>query len=322
MRTVLSILTRPAALLLAGLFFVTGCTNRDTLPAERTPFSVQATLSTNVITIGDPVSVRWDAIHPPDARVEWPSLEEHDKLIIRERRTERASLDETLMRSSLRFVLTSFSIDEHVIETGPVRFLRPDEDPLERELPPRTLTVQSVIETDEPALQPNKPMLEWPDRVPRWIPVFLAIATLALILGLLLSRFLTRRRTYLQHPPPPPAHETALNALRALRDKQLIERDEVESFYVELSAIVRRYLEDRFELRAPESTTEEFLREASGSGALKTDHQALVGDFLTQSDLVKFARFRPDANNMQDAFAAAEKLVRDTIPVATTEGPS
>jgi len=34
----------------------------------------------------------------------------------------------------------------------------------------------------------------------------------------------------------------------------------VESFFVAISAIVRRYLEDRFDLRAPELTTEEFSR--------------------------------------------------------------
>ena len=41
--------------------------------------------------------------------------------------------------------------------------------------------------------------------------------------------------------------------------ERLVERGELERYYVGLSAIVRRYLEDRFGLRAPEMTTEEFL---------------------------------------------------------------
>ena len=36
-------------------------------------------------------------------------------------------------------------------------------------------------------------------------------------------------------------------------------RQGIEAFFVEISAIIRRYLEDRFDLRAPELTTEEFL---------------------------------------------------------------
>ena len=52
---------------------------------------------------------------------------------------------------------------------------------------------------------------------------------------------------------------TALNRLRA---QGLIEQGQFEDYYVQLSSIVRHYLEDRFHLRAPEMTTEEFLHDA------------------------------------------------------------
>ena len=55
---------------------------------------------------------------------------------------------------------------------------------------------------------------------------------------------------------------------------------------------MRRYLEDRFELRAPELTTEEFLDVAGSANRLSHDHQSLLRDFLRQADLVKFAGVR------------------------------
>ncbi len=66
-------------------------------------------------------------------------------------------------------------------------------------------------------------------------------------------------------------------------------RRPIESFFVAISAIVRRYLEDRFDLRAPELTTEEFLALAGSASSLSHDHQHLLRDFLRQADLVKFA---------------------------------
>jgi hypothetical protein len=63
----------------------------------------------------------------------------------------------------------------------------------------------------------------------------------------------------------------------------------VEAFFVSISYIVRRYLEDRFELRAPELTTEEFLALAGTAPDLTDEHRSLLRDFLRQADLVKFA---------------------------------
>ena len=105
-----------------------------------------------------------------------------------------------------------------------------------------------------------------------------------------------------------------MNALRDLLAKGWIETENSEPFYIELSSIIRRYLEGRFGLRAPERTTEEFIREAVTSRLLSSDHQMLTSEFLEQCDLVKFARHRPKRADMQNGYNAAERLVRETIP--------
>ena len=97
-------------------------------------------------------------------------------------------------------------------------------------------------------------------------------------------------------------------ALQRLRE----ENPPVDVFYTRLSDIVRRYLEDRFQLRAPERTTEEFLYETSRNGLLSAEHKELLGRFLQECDLVKFARLQPDDTDRQRAYDAAEKFVRET----------
>jgi hypothetical protein len=112
--------------------------------------------------------------------------------------------------------------------------------------------------------------------------------------------------------PPPTPYELAIRALQRLRE----ENPPVEEFYTRLSDIVRHYLEGRFYLRAPERTTEEFLYEVSTNNTLAQGHKDLLGAFLQESDLVKFARHHPEQSDMQRALEAAEKFVRDTQPQA------
>lgn len=112
---------------------------------------------------------------------------------------------------------------------------------------------------------------------------------------------------------PPSPHEAAIRALQQLRE----ENPPVEEFYMRLSDIVRRYLEDQLGLRAPERTTEEFLYEVARDHALSAEHRELLGAFLQESDLVKFARFRPGEEDKLRAFGAAERFVRESVVGAT-----
>ena len=89
----------------------------------------------------------------------------------------------------------------------------------------------------------------------------------------------------------------------------------MDAFYVQLSLIVRRYLENRFSLRSPELTTEEFLNEMGRSPDLARSHQQLLRDFLVQADLVKFAGHRPEAEVVAESIAAAERFLEDTRDV-------
>ena len=110
-----------------------------------------------------------------------------------------------------------------------------------------------------------------------------------------------------------------------------------EAYYVALSAIVRTYLEDGLQVRAPEMTTEEFLmavtrdssaprsrsarRPPKGRGGhpsrLPSTHQHLLGTFLAQADLVKFARHRPSQDESDVAYEAAKRFVDETRPSHT-----
>ena len=138
-----------------------------------------------------------------------------------------------------------------------------------------------------------------------WLVIVLALLVIAAV-----SIWLWKRKkptTATEIVVPPTALEIAIEALRQLQE----DNPPVEQFFIRLSNIVRQYLEARFALHAPERTTEEFLCEVSQNRTLSEAHKELLGAFLQECDLVKFARHQPDAADRQRAFRAAERFLRE-----------
>ena len=141
--------------------------------------------------------------------------------------------------------------------------------------------------------------------------LWLGLLGLALAVAIGWMWWRKRRRTAgpaVPATPLPTPLEIALAALQQLRQTEL----PVEEFYTQLSTIVRQYLENQLQLRAPERTTEEFLFELAQGCQLSEEHKNLLGAFLQEADLVKFARHRPGPEDKGRALGAAEKFVRES----------
>ena len=113
------------------------------------------------------------------------------------------------------------------------------------------------------------------------------------------------------------AYDIAHSRLSQLTKTDDLDAEAVQAFFVELSDIVRHYLEDRFNLHAPELTTEEFLDVAASSPDLSSDQKSFLQGFLRSADKVKFARHIPDSQTMHKALSAAADFVEQTKQEST-----
>lgn len=305
-----------AAGLAAGLALAASCRRgaapQAAAPAE--PLSVEVRASTNVVGVGTPVRVVARIAHPAGARLEYAEPGRGKTVIVRDRRATTRAEGPGREVSEIAYTLASFEVGDHEVFTGAVRAVSADGKALEKPWPFAAIRVASSLAGTNDAPRGLKGPVLWPPSFPRWLWVLPLIAVLALAAALTAAWLLRRAKAPAPPPPLPPAHVTALAALARLRAQPWMERGEVEPFFVELSAIVRRYLEDRFGLRAPERTTEEFILEAASSDRLSAAHQQTTRAFLEQSDRVKFARDTPGRPEMEGALASAERLVRETTP--------
>jgi hypothetical protein len=133
------------------------------------------------------------------------------------------------------------------------------------------------------------------------------------IFKLIISYIFKKRREMLLKQQDP--FQIWFSKLQELHDNKLLDKGHVHEFYVQMSDIVRHYLEDRFYLRAPEMTTEEFLHMIQDSGKIEQEHKHLLKDFLTDCDLVKFAKYGPDKKETENTYLSAVGLFEQTKPV-------
>lgn len=141
-----------------------------------------------------------------------------------------------------------------------------------------------------------------------WLVLAALPVGIAAIAGLVV--FVRRRRSQAKRRN---AYEIARGHLdELLARSHPTNQDEVDEFFVAISGIVRRYLEDRFQLHAPDLTTEEFLELSSTAGELSREHQSLLRDFLRQADLVKFAGVTASREEMQRSSDLAIRFLEET----------
>lgn len=89
-----------------------------------------------------------------------------------------------------------------------------------------------------------------------------------------------------------PLHEQLLVDLLALEKKQLWETNQVKLYYVELTNLLRNYIEKRFKVMALEQTSFQLIKNLKSSG-ISADGLQIIKNVLEMADMVKFAKAIP-----------------------------
>ena len=188
---------------------------------------------------------------------------------------------------------------------------RPGGDGKEHRLETEGLTVEieSVLGTELPSLAELKPAVGPVELPPSGqARVWWAAAAIAAVAGLVFVWWLRKRRRKKPAEEVLSPQELARRELQRLLDDRLAERD-VKLFYVALTAVVRRYIERTTGIRAPEQTTEEFLREISLCDVFPLEESRRLRHFLEAADLVKFAAYQPRTEDLEQSVQRAKAFI-------------
>ena len=222
------------------------------------------------------------------------------------------------MRTNVRrfhYQLEPAHAGKHLIRSVSIEFLdkRPGSEragePALVETDPLEVNVTSELGSEAPSLANLEPMLP-PQAVPQTYAIgWLVAAGLAGVLAILVVLVLRRRKRRPVEPRRQTPEEIAQAALAALLAENLPARGLIKVFYVRLTGIVRQYVEDTTGIRAPEQTTEEFLRDMRSRAAFPPERSARLAEFLEAADLIKYAGQQPEEGQIDQAIARATRGV-------------
>ena len=273
-------------------------------PARAQLPTVEASIDTAQVTLGDPVELRFKLRYPPAYRpVPAGELGLPTELQARPLAALKGPQGDAASEQVWRYELKSFALGTHVIPPLAVQFAAAG-DTLVRHSAALELEVGSVrreAEGQEP--RDIEPPFEIPGGLPLWLAVALGTALLAAAVFGLLWYLDRRRQRPASLPPLPPVDYIAeLGRIE-------LEQADFKAYYSRLADLLRRFLEERLGVEALERTTGEIVR-ALRQTELEEAQVAAIGAFLDRADLVKFARFTPPLEEARSAPEAAVGLVR------------
>lgn len=148
------------------------------------------------------------------------------------------------------------------------------------------------------------------------------------VLMVALDRYLKARGRRLgdlfKPAPPQPPHVIAIAALEALHHQKLWQNNKHKLYYSLLTEILRTYIDGRWGVSAMEMTSDEIIA-AMRSIELPDKARMDLTAILRDADLVKFAKFAPEAEQNENDYQKAYYFVEETKPVeenpSAEEGP-
>ncbi len=149
-----------------------------------------------------------------------------------------------------------------------------------------------------------------------WIIIIFIILLVALIAYFLYNKYKKPKEEerIIRRAPPIPVYIKALQSLDKLKEKKLWQQGKVKEYHSELTGIIRKYFEDRYNFHSLEMTTAQQMIVLNRV----MDNQKLIditGGFLANADMVKFAKFVPlpsvNEEMMQQAYDIIEKTKKE-----------
>ncbi len=281
--------------------------------------SVSAALNKNDILIGDQIRMELDISYPSGMSFEVADLSgientEGIELLKVYPVDTVPSSEGNLLHQTL--ILTSFDSGQYLIPQIPVSFLSGDQRQTVNTNTLLLIVNPYPVSQDTVQLQPIKGIIAEEKTIEDYLFVLIGIGIVAL-LGFLGYFFYKRSQNQEELAPlviKRPPYEVAMEKIESLRASKLWQQNKIKAYQSELTFILREYLEDRFKIKALESTSDEIIEDLKKLDEVGEDWRDELNKILQTADLVKFAKAIPPVEVHAAGLDKLETFVVQTKP--------
>ena len=328
MRTVSIIFVNRVSLLL--LLLLSGC-SRSAQPgavedgpevlrrvSEKGPVRMTVRVSPHEPRLSDLVHLEIEVVAPEQIEIKAPTFGNAvGEFVVRDYHEDSSGTSsESKERARIfRYQLEPVQSGTHLIRSVVIEFVDHRDSSEEKDKvatiasDPIEVKVSTMLEDQVPDLGqledmlPPQPLDE--NQQYRWVWVLL----LAIMILLITLKFIRRRKARAVTERKKSPEELASEAMAKLLAEDLPRQGLFKEFYVRLTGIVRIYIEGTTGLRAPEQTTEEFLREMRTRSTFPSDRSIQLQEFLEAADMVKYAGQQPGSEQIELSSRRAQEFI-------------
>jgi hypothetical protein len=186
-----------------------------------------------------------------------------------------------------------------------------------------------VVDTTKQGLYGIKPIIQVKKGKSNWLRNLLITLFIIGLIASLIYWFIWRKKPLTEEEKIAllPPYDRAKLALQKLDESHYLERDEIKTYYSELTLAIRKYLDEKVYDHALESTTDELisrlkLLKDGNKIDLSQDTIKNLESIFKRADLVKFAKSSPDkelAKLDRNTVAVEIDHVKEVLPEASEE---
>ena len=280
--------------------------------------SVKTNIDHKNIYIGDQIKYHIEISYSKNVKILWPSLPDtfgSFELISKSKIDSSFQNGNIIKKQTIN--ITSFDSGTHVIPSFDILFRKVNDTAIHVAQTDSFIVNVNLIKVDTSrAIRPIKAPVKMPVQFHEILP-YLLIFTGIVIIVLVVFYFIrkSKRKPLTERASPKiPSHILALEKLKNLEEQKLWQKGEVKKFHIELTDIIREYIEHRFSIPALESITEEIITDLK---KIISDSKLLedTGWFLNLSDLVKFAKVIPLPDENEKCLKISYEFVEKTTVI-------
>ncbi|MCK9300114.1 MAG: cell wall anchor protein [Bacteroidales bacterium] len=280
---------------------------------------VEASLDSTLIWIGNPTNLRLSVSAPRDVWVEFPAFEADTIVrgiqVLRKSPVDTVLLDNNRLRLQKNYLLTSFDAELYYIP--PIELKVDGASYHSRYLSLKVISFE--VDTASTELFDIKgiekpPFVIWDYALPAG---YVLGGLLLLLLGYYMYRRFHKTKQSQEAEADPelllPPHIAALQALDKIKSEKAWTEGKYKLFYTQVTDVLRKYMERRFDIPAMELSSSEILDFFRKNREAQPVYEQLK-QLLMLADFVKFAKFNPLESENQQALNHAYGFVEKTMP--------
>lgn len=270
---------------------------------------VDSKVNKSRITIGDLIEYTITIVYQKNLKVELPTKGVNlGNFDIRDYETiGPKNVDKNRISTTIKYIITTYEVGEYEISKVEIKY---NNKQIFTE--PIKIIVESVKSQDAKDIKDIKKPVLIPFSFLGYF-IFAGIIIIIIILAIITIKYLKKRKLQqkeeiiLSRSP----EEIAYELLAQIEKENLLLKGKIKEYYIKISEAIRKYIEKRYEIMAIEETTEEIFRKMQEANINK-DNIIFINLFLSDCDLVKFAKYRPTEQENQNILPRAYEIIKKT----------